>query len=69
MLPLHPLETPEIVLHIASFVPERSLLVCVRVSKFWYRAFIPFVWKCIELDNSDQLHLRPFTSTAIVSRL
>ncbi|KAK3810169.1 MAG: hypothetical protein J3Q66DRAFT_64061 [Benniella sp.] len=49
MLSQHPLEVPEILSHIALYVHERSLPACARVSKGWYQAFIPQIWKDINL--------------------
>ncbi|KAK3810167.1 MAG: hypothetical protein J3Q66DRAFT_443713 [Benniella sp.] len=43
----HPLELPEILSHVASYVHRRSLPVCARVSKAWHQAFIPFIWEDI----------------------
>ncbi|KAK3810182.1 MAG: hypothetical protein J3Q66DRAFT_352321 [Benniella sp.] len=51
MLSLTPLEIPEIVLCVASHVPKRCLIACVQVSKVWYRVFVPFLWKDIELSS------------------
>ncbi|KAK3810171.1 MAG: hypothetical protein J3Q66DRAFT_352311 [Benniella sp.] len=45
----HPLELPEILSHIASYVHKRSRPACARVSKGWYQAFIPHIWKDINL--------------------
>ncbi|KAK3810170.1 MAG: hypothetical protein J3Q66DRAFT_64094 [Benniella sp.] len=45
----HPLELPEILSHIASYVHKRSRPSCARVSKGWYQAFIPLIWKDINL--------------------
>ncbi|KAK3810172.1 MAG: hypothetical protein J3Q66DRAFT_391321 [Benniella sp.] len=51
MLSRHPLELPEILSHIASYVHERSRPACARVSKGWYQAFIPHIWKDIYLTT------------------
>ncbi|KAK3810168.1 MAG: hypothetical protein J3Q66DRAFT_352304 [Benniella sp.] len=49
MLSQHPLEVPEILSHVASYVHECSRPSCARVSKGWYQAFIPLIWKDINL--------------------
>jgi len=51
MASTHPLEIPEILLYVASYVSVQSLPVCARVSKSWHQAFMPAVWK--EIDLSD----------------
>ncbi|KAF9148687.1 hypothetical protein BG015_009559 [Linnemannia schmuckeri] len=51
----HPLEIPEILAHIGSFMPTwtdsysqsfkpTTLCSCLRVSKLWYRTFLPIMW-------------------------
>ncbi|KAF9354956.1 hypothetical protein BGX34_010722 [Mortierella sp. NVP85] len=46
-----PLELPEILSHIACYVPEHAIPVCARVSKAWFRAFAPIIWRDIKLDD------------------
>ncbi|KAK3810176.1 MAG: hypothetical protein J3Q66DRAFT_404940 [Benniella sp.] len=59
---LHPLELPEVLLSVASYVSERSLPDCVRVSKAWHQVFVPLLWKDIALQKS-----RPIMPQAIHS--
>ena len=47
----HPLELPEILSHVASYVHKRSLPACARVSKGWHQSFIPLIWKDIDLTT------------------
>jgi len=47
----HPLEFPEILSHLASYVHERSLPTCARVSKGWYQAFIPHIWEEVSFTS------------------
>ncbi|KAG0234721.1 hypothetical protein BGX31_004460 [Mortierella sp. GBA43] len=61
MLPLHPLELPEIVSRVAEYVPRGRLPVCARVSKAWYQASIPVLWRYIPMcgpipPESVQVH-------------
>ena len=53
----HPLELPEILSHIASYVHERSLPACARVSKGWYQAFIPHIWKDVSFTPRKPEHV------------
>ncbi|KAF9936211.1 hypothetical protein BGZ65_002666 [Modicella reniformis] len=40
----HPLEIPEIISCVASYVRKHNLKACALVSKTWYQAFNPFIW-------------------------
>jgi len=51
MLSPRPIEIPEILLHVAHYVPKGILLVCARVSKAWHRVFIPLIWKDIKIHR------------------
>ncbi|KAG0243765.1 hypothetical protein B0O80DRAFT_463821 [Mortierella sp. GBAus27b] len=51
----HPLDLPEILSHVARYVHEKSLPSCARVSKAWYRAFIPLVWEDIKVIHRGQV--------------
>ncbi|KAF9976690.1 hypothetical protein BGZ65_007722, partial [Modicella reniformis] len=46
----HPLEIPEIVSYVASYVRKRNLTTCALVSKTWYQAFNPFIWHDINCE-------------------
>ena len=47
----HPLELPEILSDVASYVYKRSRPACARVSKGWYQAFIPHIWKDVSFTS------------------
>ncbi|KAK3810362.1 MAG: hypothetical protein J3Q66DRAFT_352880 [Benniella sp.] len=47
----HPLELPEVLSHIAKFVPLSRLLTYALVSRTWSQAFIPYIWRNIRLDE------------------
>jgi hypothetical protein len=47
----NPLKIPEILWEVPQYVSGRSLLACVRVSKAWYQAFLPQLWRDIELTK------------------
>jgi len=51
MASTHPLELTEVVSNVACFVSFRSLPACARVSKTWYQAFIPIIWRDIRLNR------------------
>jgi len=51
MLSPHPLQLPEIISHVASYVQEYSLPACAQVSKAWYQALVPFLWRNVSLDR------------------
>ncbi|KAG0004498.1 hypothetical protein BGZ65_000249, partial [Modicella reniformis] len=50
----HPLEIPEIVSYVASYVRKRNLTACALVSKTWYQAFNPFIWHDITSNHDEQ---------------
>ncbi|KAK3810179.1 MAG: hypothetical protein J3Q66DRAFT_373217 [Benniella sp.] len=54
---LHPLEIPEILLGVASYVPVHNLPACARVSKIWHQAFIPLIWKDVRLFTDGAIPL------------
>ena len=47
MLPKHPLEIPEITVHVTSYLCDKDLTSCVRVSKSWRDMFIPHRWRVV----------------------
>ena len=47
-----PLKIPEILWEVSQHVTGRTLLACVRVSKAWYQAFLPQIWRDIELTKN-----------------
>jgi len=47
----NPFNIPDILWKVPHHVTGRSLLACVRVSKVWYQAFLPQIWKDIELTK------------------
>ncbi|KAG0004127.1 hypothetical protein BGZ65_000886 [Modicella reniformis] len=51
MLPTHPLELPEFLLHVAAYVPLRCLPSCALVSKFWNQVFTPHIWQDIKRQD------------------
>lgn len=53
MASTHPLEITEILLYVASYVSVKSLPACARVSKAWYQAFIPAIWKEITYGSES----------------
>ncbi|KAK3823249.1 MAG: hypothetical protein J3Q66DRAFT_331246 [Benniella sp.] len=57
----HPLELAEILSLVAVYLPLRSLPSCARVSKAWYQACIPLIWRDIDLGKLPQ-------STALIQR-
>jgi hypothetical protein len=57
-----PLDLPEIISHIASYISEGSRPACARVSKAWYRALLPFIWKEIKLNGWGRLSLEAIQS-------
>jgi len=62
MAPTHPLEIPEILLHMTSYVPVKSLPTCARVSKSWYQAFVPAIWKEISLSDDSKIPFKAMQS-------
>ncbi|KAK3823262.1 MAG: hypothetical protein J3Q66DRAFT_437653 [Benniella sp.] len=50
-MPPTPLELPEILSLVAAYLPPRSLPACARISKAWYQACVPFIWKSIDLKD------------------
>ncbi|KAK3810146.1 MAG: hypothetical protein J3Q66DRAFT_373188 [Benniella sp.] len=48
----NPLKIPEILWEVSQHVTGRTLLACVRVSKAWYQAFLPQIWRHIELTKN-----------------
>ncbi|KAK3810144.1 MAG: hypothetical protein J3Q66DRAFT_373186 [Benniella sp.] len=48
----NPLNVPDILWKVPQHVTGRSLLACVQVSKTWYQAFLPQIWKDIELTKN-----------------
>ncbi|KAG0219173.1 hypothetical protein BGX31_011376, partial [Mortierella sp. GBA43] len=53
MVPSHPLELPEVLGHVAQYLPKQSFLTCVFVSKAWHQVFVPLIWKYILLDDDN----------------
>ena len=51
MFSQNPLKIPEILWEIPQYVSGRTLLACVRVSKAWYQAFLPQIWRDIEFTK------------------
>lgn len=49
MRSIDPLQLPEILSKVANFVPRHRRLICLRVSKAWYQAFIGLVWENTEV--------------------
>ncbi|KAK3810225.1 MAG: hypothetical protein J3Q66DRAFT_352506 [Benniella sp.] len=49
---IHPLELPEILSQVSTYVAEKSLLSCALVSKAWHKVFIPQIWNEL-LTNKD----------------
>ncbi|KAF9361599.1 hypothetical protein BGX34_007059 [Mortierella sp. NVP85] len=47
MLPKHPLEIPEVTAHVTSYLCDKDLTSCVRVSKSWRDVFIPHRWRVV----------------------
>ncbi|KAF9961325.1 hypothetical protein BGZ65_010885 [Modicella reniformis] len=56
----HPLEIPEIVSYMASYMRKRDHTACALVSKTWYQVFNPFIWHHISWNYE-----RPFLPEAI----
>ncbi|GJJ71478.1 hypothetical protein EMPS_03828 [Entomortierella parvispora] len=55
---MHPLDIPEIALQVGLYFDSSSLLPCILVSRSWYQAFLPTLWKTISLPPTGQ-HRRP----------
>ncbi|KAF9952312.1 hypothetical protein BGZ65_005351 [Modicella reniformis] len=54
MPPIHPLELPEVLLHIAAYVPLRHLPSCALVSKTWNQVVTPLIWRDIKYQDLKQ---------------
>jgi len=52
MFSQNPLTIPEILWEVPQYVSGRTLLACVRVSKAWYQAFFPQIWRDIKLTKT-----------------
>ncbi|KAK3810254.1 MAG: hypothetical protein J3Q66DRAFT_405010 [Benniella sp.] len=52
---IHPLQLPEILSDVATYVPEHSLHACSLVSKLWHRVFNPHVWRNIRFHSDRRL--------------
>jgi len=48
---MHPLDIPEVALHLGAFLDSRSLLECILVSRPWYQAFLPTLWRTVCLPS------------------
>ncbi|OAQ21997.1 hypothetical protein K457DRAFT_143634 [Linnemannia elongata AG-77] len=49
--PTKALDLPEIRARVASFLPRRDCLQCMRVSPAWFQDFAPLVWHTIDFDK------------------
>ncbi|KAF9361600.1 hypothetical protein BGX34_007060 [Mortierella sp. NVP85] len=62
MSPRNPFELPEITAHIASYLCNKELTSCVRVSKSWRDIFLPHRWRDItrsfEYDIGEEHYWR-----------
>ncbi|KAF9913700.1 hypothetical protein BX616_009716 [Lobosporangium transversale] len=47
----HPLDIPEIIGNVSSFLNQRDLVTCLRVSSTFYRVLIERVWKIVRLNH------------------
>ncbi|GJJ74775.1 hypothetical protein EMPS_07133 [Entomortierella parvispora] len=47
-----PLDIPELLQLIASYMGKRDIASCLRVSRVWYQAFLPPLWTRLELNLS-----------------
>ncbi|KAG0059449.1 hypothetical protein BGZ89_000395, partial [Linnemannia elongata] len=45
----HPLDLPEILIHVASFLNTRDRKSCLLVCKPWHQTFIPLIWENVYL--------------------
>jgi hypothetical protein len=45
-----PLEIPEIVDIVASYLQKKDVATCIRVSKGWYDLFLPHMWRIVTTD-------------------
>ncbi|KAF9325112.1 hypothetical protein BG006_011387 [Podila minutissima] len=52
-----PMNMPEILLYVAAFLAQQDLVTCTSVSRQWYQAFTPCLWKKFQV--SDDTLLRP----------
>ncbi|KAI8348144.1 hypothetical protein B0O80DRAFT_502273 [Mortierella sp. GBAus27b] len=49
----HPSDLPEIIQHVARYTPKSCFPSCARVSRAWYRVFVPLVWESVEVKYSN----------------
>lgn len=52
--PVEALQVPEIVLSIQECLPLDTLLVSLRVSRLWYNAGYPLLWRTVHWENTRQ---------------
>jgi hypothetical protein len=55
----NPLEIPEIMDKIAPYLKGKDCTNCVRVSKSWQEAFIPHIWRDINISSKSNVHPNP----------
>ncbi|KAK3819886.1 MAG: hypothetical protein J3Q66DRAFT_163784 [Benniella sp.] len=49
MLPVNPLDIPEILLCVASYLKPEDIARYLSVSKFWYNALLPLRWRTVRV--------------------
>lgn len=49
--PKNPLDLPEIRTRVAYFLGRKDCLSCIRVSRGWFRDFVPSSWHTIDFEN------------------
>ncbi|KAF9980320.1 hypothetical protein BGZ65_005244, partial [Modicella reniformis] len=54
MPPTHPLELPEVLLHIAAYLPQHHRPSCALVSKTWNQVLTPLIWKEVKYQHGKQ---------------
>ncbi|KAF9080743.1 hypothetical protein BGX23_001738 [Mortierella sp. AD031] len=50
---IHPLDLPEIRALVASFLPKKDCVTCMRVSKEWSKDFAGAVWHTLDFNEDD----------------
>jgi len=52
----NPITIPEILILIGEYLDSRTILLCLRVCKKWYRLLLPIVWFEVKMNRSGPTH-------------
>ncbi|KAF9363056.1 hypothetical protein BGX34_005003 [Mortierella sp. NVP85] len=63
MSPKNPQEIPEVINKVASYLDDKDLASCARVSKNWRDVILPHLWRVVRVGQSDIDWIGPHPDT------